>query len=69
MVVGSINWGLWGLFNYDLVQDFIGANVGFYARMIYVLIGLSGVYGITFLFNTHLYGKCCSSHEEPKDKE
>jgi hypothetical protein len=68
MVVGAINWGLWGLFNYDLVQDFIGSNAGFYARAIYVLIGLSGVYGITFLFNPHIYGSCCR-YEPPKDQQ
>jgi hypothetical protein len=50
IIIGSINWGLWGSFNYDLIQDIFGFNNLMFARLVYILIGLSGVYAIFFLF-------------------
>ncbi len=43
VVVGAINWGLYGLFNLDLVAWLFGAmTMG--AKVVYLLIGLAGVY-------------------------
>lgn len=50
IIIGSINWGLWGFFKYDLIQDVFGFNNLMFARLVYILIGLSGVYAIFFLF-------------------
>ena len=44
IVVGALNWGLVGLFGFNLVQAIFGT--GALARIIYVLVGLAGVYGI-----------------------
>ncbi|MES2274150.1 MAG: DUF378 domain-containing protein, partial [Chlamydiota bacterium] len=49
MVIGSLNWGLVGFFQYDLVSDIFGGMMSVGARVIYVLIGLAGLYGIGFL--------------------
>ncbi len=43
VVVGAINWGLYGVFSLDLVHHFL-EKMPDVARGIYVLIGLSGVY-------------------------
>ena len=48
VIVGAVNWGLWGLFNLDLVDVLLG-GWPLLARLVYVLVGLSGVY----LFATH----------------
>jgi len=49
VIIGAINWGLVGLFNFDLIDVIFGA-VGWLATIIYVLVALSGIYLITYLF-------------------
>jgi len=39
-ILGALNWGLWGLFQTDLVAVLFGGQVG---RMIYLVIGLAGL--------------------------
>ncbi|HUX16162.1 MAG TPA: DUF378 domain-containing protein [Phycisphaerae bacterium] len=43
VVVGGLNWGLVGLFNFDLVQAILG-GVPILARLVYLLVGLAAVY-------------------------
>ena len=43
VIIGAINWGLIGLFSFDLVAVIFGA-MGIITRIIYVLVGLSGIY-------------------------
>lgn len=43
LVVGGLNWGLVGLFNFDLVAAIFGAGSPF-ARVVYTLVGFSAVY-------------------------
>jgi len=43
VVIGGLNWGLVGLFNYDLVAMIFG-NMSFLSRLVYDLVGLSAVY-------------------------
>jgi uncharacterized membrane protein YuzA (DUF378 family) len=45
MIVGGLNWGLVGLFNYDLVAAVFGTQSPF-ARVVYVLVGLAALYSI-----------------------
>ena len=46
-IIGGINWGLVGLFKFDLVA-FIFGNMSWISRIIYALVGLSGLYLISF---------------------
>jgi len=50
VIIGAINWGLVGLFEFDLIGGIFGVPV---ARVIFVLVGLSGLYMIYEL--TKLY--------------
>ena len=45
LVVGGLNWGLVGFFNFDLVATLFGAG-SIFARIVYVLVGLAAVYQI-----------------------
>lgn len=47
VVVGALNWGLIGLFQYDLVAALFGFMSGF-SRTIYTIIGIAGIYAISF---------------------
>jgi uncharacterized membrane protein YuzA (DUF378 family) len=50
VVIGAINWGLVGAFQFDLVAALFGGQAAPIARIVYVLVGLAGLYCITLLF-------------------
>lgn len=46
MVIGAVNWGLWGLFQFDLVAAIFGGQDAVLSRIVYVIVGIAGVYGL-----------------------
>ena len=50
-IIGGLNWGLVGLFQYDLVAALFGGMSSLLSRIIYTLVGISGLYCITLLFH------------------
>ena len=44
VIIGAINWGLIGLFRFDLIATLFGGMESAIARVIYVIIGLAGLY-------------------------
>lgn len=50
MIIGGINWGLVGFFNYNLVSSIFGVKLEVVSRIIYAVVGLAALYGISFLF-------------------
>ena len=49
-IVGCLNWGLVGLFSFDLVAWIAGGPEMLLARIIYVAVALSGIWCISLLF-------------------
>lgn len=49
LVAGGLNWGLVGLFQFDLVAAIFGGEGAFLSRIIYTLIAASAVYQIVAL--------------------
>ena len=49
-IIGGINWGLIGLFRFDLVAYLFGGQAATVSRIIYALVGLSALWCITLLF-------------------
>lgn len=49
VIVGALNWGLYGLFDFDIVNLIFG-TFGWLATIVYVLIGLAGIYELIKLF-------------------
>ena len=49
-IIGSINWGLVGIFQFDLVAWLFGGQSAVLSRIIYGLVGLAGLWCITLLF-------------------
>ncbi|SHF10871.1 DUF378 domain-containing protein [Clostridium fallax] len=47
VIVGAINWGLIGFFQFDLVAALFG-NMSAFSRVIYALVGIAGLYAISF---------------------
>jgi uncharacterized membrane protein YuzA (DUF378 family) len=52
VVMGGLNWGLVGLFNFDLVAAIFGA-MSVISRIVYILVGLSAIY-LVVIFNSLL---------------
>lgn len=44
LVVGGLNWGLWGAFQFDLVAAIFGGNTTMLSKIVYGLVGLAAVY-------------------------
>ena len=49
VVIGAINWGLVGIFNFNLVDAIFG-TMSILSRIIYILVGISGLWSIRLLF-------------------
>lgn len=47
MIIGAINWGLIGFFQFDLVATLFGGMDSWLSRIIYALVGLAGLYGLS----------------------
>ena len=50
IIIGAINWGLIGFFKFDLVAAIFGEQGAFLSRVVFALVGLSGLMCITLLF-------------------
>ena len=48
MVIGSVNWGLVGALDLDLVATFLGSGT-LPSRAAYMLVGLAGLYGVVVM--------------------
>ena len=49
VIIGAINWGLIGLFGFNLVDTLFGVASAI-SRIVYTLVGISGLWCIKFLF-------------------
>ncbi|MBQ6718039.1 MAG: DUF378 domain-containing protein [Clostridia bacterium] len=55
-IIGCLNWGLVGLFSFDLVAWIFGGTGALLSRIIYTVIALAGVWCISLLFrNEHAH--------------
>jgi len=55
-IIGSINWGLVGLFKFDLVAWIFGGQAAIVSRIIYAVVGLAGLWCLTLLFRRNHIG-------------
>ena len=49
-IVGCVNWGLVGIFQFDLVAWLFGGSDSLFSRIVYTIIGLAGLWCVAFLF-------------------
>ncbi len=50
LLIGGINWGSIGIFQFDIVAFIFGGQTGIVSRIIYVLVGLAALWCISLLF-------------------
>lgn len=46
-IIGAVNWGLIGIFEFNLVS-FLFGQMSWLSRIVYILVGISGLYLLTF---------------------
>jgi len=51
VIIGAINWGSIGLFGVDLVGSLFGGQLSAISRIIFTIVGLAGLWSISFFFN------------------
>lgn len=66
VLIGALNWGLWGFFQFDLVAWIAHGNTNWFARLIYSLVGLGGVWSLRLLGKWKCI--CCCSHDHKEGK-
>ncbi len=49
-IIGGLNWGLVGIFQFDLVAWLGGGQNGVLARIIYIVVGLAAIWCVSLLF-------------------
>lgn len=50
LIIGGLNWGLIGIFGFDLVAWIFGGTGALLSRVIYVIVALSAIWCISLLF-------------------
>ena len=51
VIIGAINWGLIGLFDFNLVAFIFGGIDSTFTKIVYILVGISGILSIKKLFD------------------
>lgn len=60
LIIGGLNWGLIGLFGFDMVAALFGAAT-FMTRTVYVIVGIAALYSI-YLFKPVMRGEDRTAH-------
>ena len=50
VIVGAVNWGLIGLFQFDLIAFLFGGQASLISRVLYTIVGAAGVWSVSMLF-------------------
>ena len=53
VILGALNWLAVGLFHFDVIGAVFGGTGALISRIVYSLVGISGLYTISLLFRNH----------------
>lgn len=54
LIIGGLNWGLVGIFRFDLVAWAFGGSASFLSRLVYIVVALAACWGVSMLFRRHV---------------
>ena len=57
LIIGGLNWGLVGIFSFDLVAWIFGGTGALLSRIVYTVVALAGVWCISLLFRNDTTGE------------
>ncbi|WP_312699411.1 DUF378 domain-containing protein [Sedimentibacter sp.] len=49
IIIGALNWGLYGIAKIDIVESLFGGVKNKIGRIIYLLIGIAGLYSLLYV--------------------
>ena len=55
VIIGAVNWGLIGFFQFNLVSTLFG-DMTSVSRIVYALVGIAGLYSLSFFAKDKLMG-------------
>ncbi len=50
LIVGGLNWGLVGIFEFDLVAWLFGGQTSIFSRIVYILVAVSALWCVSLFF-------------------
>lgn len=50
LIIGGLNWGSIGIFQFDFVAALFGGQAGILSRVVYILVAISAIWCISLLF-------------------
>lgn len=53
LIVGGLNWGLVGIFQFDLVAFLFGGSAAIISRIVYVLVAISAIWCVSLFFKNN----------------
>ena len=56
LIIGGLNWGSVGIFQFDIVAWICGGQTGIVSRVIYIIVGLAAIWCISLLFRENSNG-------------
>jgi len=59
IIIGALNWGLWGFFQFDMVAWLFKGNTTWLSRLVYSIVGLAGLWSLRFIPRSAHF--CCHS--------
>lgn len=62
VIVGAINWGLVGLFQFDLIAFLFGGQAAMISRVLYTIVGAAGLWSISMLFTPREAAHTAGAH-------
>lgn len=57
IIIGALNWGSIGLFGFDIVGALFGGQLALLSRIVFTVVGLGGLWAITFFFKEKIMNK------------
>lgn len=57
VIIGALNWLVIGLFGFDFVGAMFGGQMAMVSRIIFVIVGLAGLWCIKFFFDRRMTAK------------
>ena len=64
VIIGASNWGLVGLFQFDLIAFLFGGQAALVSLVLYTIVGAAGLWSISMLFSPHETTHTTSAHAD-----
>ena len=67
LLIGGLNWGLVGLFKFDVIAWAFGGSASVISRILYIIVALSAIWCISLFFRQNEVLDASNNHSEMKN--